>query len=65
MKFYHSQVNGWNSRTSYEVKLFRLRMPKVTCSPSQVYYRPKTNTAILLDMVCILRGDCKQEGYGK
>jgi hypothetical protein len=33
MKFYHSQVNGWDWRTS------RLRRPKMVCSPSYVEYR--------------------------
>jgi hypothetical protein len=28
----------------------RLRRPKITCSPSFVDYRPKTNAVILLDM---------------
>jgi hypothetical protein len=50
MKFCHSQVNGWNWRTSSYVKLPRLRKRKVTCPPSYVDYRPKTNAAILLDM---------------
>jgi hypothetical protein len=32
------------------VKLARLRRTKITCSPSSVDYRPKTNAVILLDM---------------
>jgi hypothetical protein len=32
------------------VKLASCRRPKVTCSPSYVDYRPKTNAVILLDM---------------
>jgi hypothetical protein len=32
------------------MKLARLRRPKITCSPSYVDYRPKTNAIILLDM---------------
>jgi hypothetical protein len=51
MKFCHSQVNGWNWRTSSLAKLARLRRPKIACSPSSVDYRPKTNAAILLDTV--------------
>jgi hypothetical protein len=31
------------------VKLVRLRRPKITCSPSCVDYRPKTNAVILWD----------------
>jgi hypothetical protein len=32
------------------VKLVKLVRPKLTCSPSNVEYRPKTNAAILLSM---------------
>jgi hypothetical protein len=32
------------------MKLARLRRLKITCSPSYVDYRPKTNAIILLDM---------------
>jgi hypothetical protein len=28
----------------------RLKGPKISCSPSYVVYRPKTNAVILLDM---------------
>jgi hypothetical protein len=49
MKFCHSQVNGWNWRTSYYVKLARLRRPKAACSPSYADFRPKTNAAMLWD----------------
>jgi hypothetical protein len=34
----------------------RLRRPKITCSPSYVDNRPKTNAVILLDIGHILRG---------
>jgi hypothetical protein len=50
MKFCHSQVNGWNWKISPLVKLVRLRRPKVSCSPSYVDCRPKTNAAILRNM---------------
>jgi hypothetical protein len=33
-EIFHSQVNGWNQRTSFEAKLSRLRRPKILCSPS-------------------------------
>jgi hypothetical protein len=46
MKFCHSQVNGWNWRTSSYVKLARLRKPNIVCSPSYADYRPKTNAVI-------------------
>jgi hypothetical protein len=41
MKFCHSQVNGWNWKTSTKVKLARFRKPKAACSLS---YRPNTST---------------------
>jgi hypothetical protein len=47
MKFCHFQVNGWNWRTSSEVRIARLRRPKAACSPSYVEYRPNANAAIL------------------
>jgi hypothetical protein len=34
MKSYHSQVSGWNWRTSFWVRSARLRRPKIVCSPS-------------------------------
>jgi hypothetical protein len=61
MKSYHSQVNGWNWRTSSLVKLARLRGPKVICFPSYADFKPKTNAVILLDMGHTLRGEHKQE----
>jgi hypothetical protein len=60
MKFCHSQVNGWNWRTSPYVKLARLRRPKIICSPSYADYRLKTNAVILLDMGHTLRGEHEQ-----
>jgi hypothetical protein len=39
--------------------------PKITCSPSYVDYRPKTNAVILLDMGHTLRGEYAQEEQGK
>jgi hypothetical protein len=49
MKFFHSQVNGCNWRTSSQVKLVRFRRQKVAWFPSYADYRPKTNAAILWD----------------
>jgi hypothetical protein len=58
MKFCHLHINGWNWRSlSYE-KLARHRRPKITCSPSYVDYRCKTNAIILLDMCHALRREC-------
>jgi hypothetical protein len=64
MKFYHSQVNGWNWRTSSYVKLARLRRPKIICSPSYADYSPKTNAVILLVMGHTKGRICKR-GIGK
>jgi hypothetical protein len=47
------------------VKLARLRRPKITCSPSYVDYRPKTNAVISLDMGHTLRGKPLMGGIGK
>jgi hypothetical protein len=38
---------------------------KITCSPSYVDYRPKTNVVVLLDMGHTLRGEHVREKYGK
>jgi hypothetical protein len=43
----------------------RLRITKVTCSPSYVDYRPKTNAIVSLDMGHILRGEHALRGIGK
>jgi hypothetical protein len=60
MKFCHSQVNGWNWRTSSSVKLVRLRRTKSACSPSHADHRLKTNAGVLWDM-CYTRGGCVRE----
>jgi hypothetical protein len=57
MKFCHSQVNGWNWRTSSYTNLARLRRPKIAFSSSYVDYRAKTNAIVLLDMGHTLRGE--------
>jgi hypothetical protein len=36
------------------MKLARLRRPKITCPPSYVDYRPKTNAVILLLIIIII-----------
>jgi hypothetical protein len=58
MKSYHSQVNGWNSRTSFWVRLARLRRPKLIYSPSYADFR---STAMLLDLGHMLRGEHTRE----
>jgi hypothetical protein len=50
MKFCHPKVNGWNWRTSFQVKLARLRMSKTVCSHSHADYRPKTKAAMFWSM---------------
>jgi hypothetical protein len=47
MKFCHSQVNGMELKNII-LNEVRLRRPKITCSPSYVDHRPKTNGTILL-----------------
>jgi hypothetical protein len=42
-------------------KLVRLRRPKISCSPSYVDYKPKTNVVILVDMGHTVKGDHTQE----
>jgi hypothetical protein len=61
MKFCHSQVNGWNWRTSFYVRLARLKRPKIVCFSSYMDYRPKKIAAILLGMGRTLRGEGVQE----
>jgi hypothetical protein len=61
----HSQVNGWNWRTSSKAKLARLRKPKIVCSPSYADFTSKTNAVILLDLGLTLRGEHIQEEQGK
>jgi hypothetical protein len=46
MKSYHSQVNGWNWRTSFWARLARLRKPKIVCSPLYVDFRSRANAAM-------------------
>jgi hypothetical protein len=48
------------------MKLVRLRRPKITCSPSFVDYRPKTNAVTLLDIGHTKGRPCTGEkGQGK
>jgi hypothetical protein len=57
MECYHSQVNGWNWRTSFWVNLARLRRPKIICSPSDAVFRSRVNIAMLLDLGHMTRGE--------
>jgi hypothetical protein len=47
------------------VNLARLRRPKFICSPSYADFRPKTNSAILLDMDHTLRARILTGGIGR
>jgi hypothetical protein len=61
MKSCHSQVYGWNWRTSSYTKLARLRRTEIICSPSYLDFKPKTNAVILLDMGHKLKGEYIQK----
>jgi hypothetical protein len=45
-------------------EVIQLRRSKAACSPYYADYRPKTNTAILLDSCYTVRGDCTLEEEG-
>jgi hypothetical protein len=62
MKSYHLQVNGWNWRTSFWVRLVRLR-PKIVCSTTYADFRSRANTA-MLDLGHMTRGEHIQEVWG-
>jgi hypothetical protein len=44
MKSYHTQVNGWNWRTSFSARLSWPKIPKVACSPSHEDFGTRVNT---------------------
>jgi hypothetical protein len=52
-------------RTSSWVRLARLRRPKIVCSPSYADFRSTANTAMLLDLGHMLRGEHIQEEWGQ
>jgi hypothetical protein len=63
MKFYHSQVKGWNWITSSWVRFAILRRPKIVCSPSYADFRSKAKAVMLLDLGHKLRGEhIREEG---
>jgi hypothetical protein len=64
MKSYHSQVNGWIWRISLWARLARFRRPKIICSPSFVDFRSRANTAMLLDLGHMTRGEHIRELWG-
>jgi hypothetical protein len=65
MKYYHSQINGWNWRTSFWVRLAGLRTPKIICSPSYAGFRAKANfTEMWLDLDHMTREEHIWEVWG-
>jgi hypothetical protein len=64
MKSYHLQANGWNWRTSFWVRLARLRSPIITCSPSYVGFRSRANTGMWLDFGYMIRWEHTREVWG-
>jgi hypothetical protein len=63
-KSYHSQVNGWNWRTSSWLRIARFRRPKTVCSPSYADFRSRANTAMLLDLGHMTREEHIWEVWG-
>jgi hypothetical protein len=64
MKSYHSQVNGWNWRTSFWVRLARLRRPKNHMFSLICRLWSSAKVVMLLDLGHTLRGDHIQEELG-
>jgi hypothetical protein len=62
---YHSQVNGWNWRTSSRARLARLRRPKIACSPSYADFISRANAAMLLDLGHMTRRQHIWEEWGQ
>jgi hypothetical protein len=57
MKSYHSQVNVWNWRTSFWVRLAWLKRPKIICSTSYADIRSRVNTKRGLDFDHMMKGE--------
>jgi hypothetical protein len=64
MKCYHSQVNGWNWRTSSWTRLAWLRRPKIVCSPSYADIRSRANTKRELDFDHMIGREHTREVWG-
>jgi hypothetical protein len=56
-EIYHSQINGWNWRTSSWARLARPRRPKIICTPSYVGFRSMAKAVMLLDLGHTLKGE--------
>jgi hypothetical protein len=63
-KSYYSEVNGWNWRTSSWARLARLKRQRIVCLLSYAEFRSRTNTAMLLDLGHMLRGEHIWEEWG-
>jgi hypothetical protein len=61
MKSYHSQVNGWNWRTSFWVRLAWPKRPKIVCFPSYVDIRSRANTTKRLDFHHLIKQEHTKE----
>jgi hypothetical protein len=61
IKSYHSQVNGWNWRTSSWRRLARHRRSIIECFPSYVDFRSRANTARGLDFGHMIRREYTRE----
>jgi hypothetical protein len=46
----------WIELENISLSEVRLRRPKIVCSPWHVVYEPKTNTAVLWDLVTLWGG---------
>jgi hypothetical protein len=64
IKSYHSQVKGWNLKTSFSVRLARVRKPKIICSPSYVDFRSRAKAVMLLNLGHTLKGEHIWEVWG-
>jgi hypothetical protein len=47
----------YRHKNRHEARLARLRRPKIVCSPSYMDFRSRANTAMLLDLGHMIRGD--------
>jgi hypothetical protein len=57
LSFASKWINGWHWRTSFWVTLARLKRPKIVCSPSYAHFRSRANTAMVLDLGHMTRGE--------
>jgi hypothetical protein len=60
----YSKVPGYKNQLTKIIRLARLRRPKIVCSPSYADFRSRANTAMLLDLGHMLRGEHIWEVWG-